>query len=137
MKIEGIFSNYKHANNTVDELKKNGFKNTFVDLNEHIIDDRNVRTNLPGTATGPSLSGLVLESGEYAVDRSKAPLTAASPMVSGMGSFDEIAYYNCKVVVEVDHDKEETVENIIKKMGGEINDPNVQKPKGLDEINYL
>ena len=22
MKIEGIFSNYKHANNTVDELKK-------------------------------------------------------------------------------------------------------------------
>ena len=96
-----------------------------------------MRTNLPGTATGPSLSGLVLESGEYAVDRSKAPLTAASPMVSGMGSFDEIADYNCKVVVEVDHDKEETVENIIKKMGGEINDPNVQKPKGLDEINYL
>ena len=137
MKIEGFFSNFKQANDIIEELKKNGFDNAFADLNEHTVRDRNVQTNLPRTETSPSLSGLVLESDDHVVDRSKAPLTAASPMVNGFGRFDEIADYNCKVVVEADNGKEEKVKDIIKKMDGEIESPNVRIPKGIQDINYL
>jgi hypothetical protein len=133
MKIEGFFKNIKRANKVVEELKKEGFSNAAVDINDHFT-DRNVETNLPGTVSAPSLSGLVLKSGDYAVERAKAPLTAASPMVSGMGGFEEIADVNYKIVVEADEKDIDKVKQIISKLGGNLDSPNINIPKRVEDI---
>ncbi|HEY9061697.1 MAG TPA: hypothetical protein VIO64_14485 [Pseudobacteroides sp.] len=128
MKIEGYFSNIKTANETVAKLKEAGFNKVVVDMNEHYRDDRNVETNLPGTETSVSLSGLVLESGAYGEIRDKAPLVAASPMVSGIGKFEEVADANCKVIAESNEGQEDKAKQIIRDMGGELESPNLKKP---------
>ncbi|MDP4183105.1 MAG: hypothetical protein Q8942_18705 [Bacillota bacterium] len=127
MKIEGFFAELKKANETVEKLKASGFKNAFIDMNEHYNDERNVQANLPGTETSVSLSGLVLESGTHGIDRDKAPLTAASPMVSGFGKFEEVADVNCKVIVEAG-DNADKAKQIIQEMGGSLESPNFRKP---------
>jgi hypothetical protein len=134
MIVEGFFSNIRTANEAVGKLKSSGFDKAIVDINDHYIDDRNVKTNLPGTETSPSLSGLILKSDTHIVDRSKAPLAAASPMVSGMGYFEEIADINCKVSVESEEKDSDRARQIIKSMGGDIESPNVEIPKNLHNI---
>lgn len=135
MKIESYFANIGTANKALERLKSAGFSNAFVDLNDHYDPRRNVRTNLPGTETSPSLSGLVLESDSHVVDRSKGPLTAANPMVSGIGTFDEIADVNCRVIVEAGEGNADTARRIMKEMGGSLDNPNVEIPKNLENVN--
>lgn len=130
MKIEAYFSNTKKANETVDKLKRAGFNNAHFDLNEHYMEDRNIQRNLAGTEGGSSLSDLVLKSGDTSfTDRSKAPIAAANPAVSGMGNMEEIADINCKVVVEADDNQSYKAKNIIKKMGGDFDNPNIEAPE--------
>ena len=62
------------------------------------------------------------------------PLAAASPMVSGMGGFEEIADVNYKVIVNTEDNNVEKAKQIIKKMGGDLNDPNFKMPEGLENI---
>lgn len=85
---------------------------------------RIVQTNLPGTETSVSLSGLVLESDTHGVSRDKAPLSAASPMVSGMGNFEEVADFNCKLTVDTSNMEHEKAKQIISDSGGEFDNPN-------------
>lgn len=129
MKIEGYFGKIKTANETVEKLKGLGFKEAFVDINDHYNEDRNVHTNVPGTATSVSLSGLVLESGAHGIERDRAPLNASSPMVSGYGRFEEVADVNCKVIVETKEGDEDKVKQIIRDMGGDLESPNFRKAK--------
>ncbi len=129
MKIEGYFDNSKAANKTVEKLKNLGFKEAFIDMNDHYSENRNVQTNLPGTETSGSLSGLVLESDAHGVVRDKGPLTAANPMVSGMGTFEEIADVNCRVVVESEEGNANKIKQIIREMGGNLENPNIKKPR--------
>ncbi|HEX3029816.1 MAG TPA: hypothetical protein VHT34_11050 [Clostridia bacterium] len=131
-KIVGYFANVKTAKDTLEKLKRSGFENSAIDLNDHYIDERNVQTNLPGTEASPSLSGLVLKSGMTAVDRSKGPLTAASPMVSGLGTFDEIADFNCRLIIQTDNP--DKAAQIIKSNGGTLDNPNIQMPKRLEDV---
>jgi hypothetical protein len=133
MKVEGFFRDFKSANEVVSKLKHEGYSKSFVDINEH-YNAINVQTNNVGTATAPSLSGLVLKSGESAAGLGLSPLTAASPMVSGMGGFEEIADINCKVVVETDDINADRVKEIINSMGGDLNNPNINLPKRLENI---
>ncbi|RKD31781.1 hypothetical protein [Thermohalobacter berrensis] len=137
MRIEGFFNNIKNARNTVEQLRKEGFK-AYYDINDHYISDRNIERNLAGTETGPSLSDLTLNSGEETlIDRSKAPLTAADPMVSGMGGIDEVTNVNCKVVVDIESSNQDRAKQIIDDNGGSLNNPNIKTPqiKGdLDDI---
>lgn len=130
MKLEGFFGNIKNANDTIKQLKQSGFENPYLDLNDFYDENKNTRRNIPGTANGSSLSNLVLGSGANIVtDRSKAPLAAANPMVSGMGRMNEITDINCKVVVEVDDNNVENAKKIIEDMDGTVDNPNVDKPK--------
>ncbi|MCX7921959.1 MAG: hypothetical protein N3B21_08110 [Clostridia bacterium] len=129
MKVEGFFRSIKAANEAVEKLKNTGVNKAFVDLNDHYNEERNIETNLPGTETSTSLSGLVLESDAHGIARGKSPLNAASPMVSGMGGFEEIADINCKVIVEAGEQEVNKVKQIIKEMGGELDSPNLKKPK--------
>lgn len=133
MKIKGFFDNLKSANKAIDELKKEGFNNAYLDANDHYIGNRNVQTNLPGTDGAGSLSDLVINSGSNNIERDEAPLAAANPMVSGMGSFEEITDINCSVIVETDRTTSAKAEEIIKNMGGMTDDPNVSRNKAISK----
>lgn len=136
MKIEGYFSGIKNANEAVEKLKSAGFNNSIRDINDHYVEFNNgIQARLPGTEDAPNLSSLVLNSGEHIEDPSKRPLDAASPMVSGMGGFEEIMDVNYKVVVNIDSEDVEKAKQIIKSMGGDLRDPNLDLPHRLKDIN--
>jgi hypothetical protein len=136
MKIEAYFKTIKRANDTVKELQSSGFKNAFVDMRDNHKTDLNVSTNLAGTETSGSNSGLVLKSEGHVSndDPRKSPLDAASPMVSGMGGFEEVADYNCKVVIETDSKSTGEVKDILNKMGAKLDSPDLNIPKHLEGI---
>ncbi len=129
MKIEGFFKDLKTANLAVDKLKNSGFSNAVADINEHFGSGGNGKRNVPGTQAGISLSGVVLDSALAGSATDTAPMLAASPMVNGMGGFEEIADINCKVIVEADETEAHKVKRIIGEMGGTLESPNVKRPE--------
>ncbi|KNF08596.1 hypothetical protein CLPU_6c00820 [Gottschalkia purinilytica] len=131
MKIKGFFSEISVANETVEKLKDAGFKGAFVDINDHYIEDRNVTINLAGTRNATSLSDLVIHSGSDNTDRGSSGLTAASPMVSGFGKFEEITNINYTVNVETEENNSNEAKEIIKSMGGELDNPNLSGKKAM------
>ena len=131
MKIRGYFGDIKKANETVEKLKSAGFNNSYVDANDHYIGNKNVQTNLAGTSDGESLADLVLNSGSNNLDKENSPLAAASPMVSGMGSFEEITDINYCVFVDVSNNDTSKAEEIITSMGGTTDNPNVSRYKSI------
>lgn len=133
MKIEGYFSNIKKANEVVSKLNSEGVKGAFVDINEH-MNNAYSQEGFVGSRDQTSLSGAVLGETNISGERVTSPLAAASPMVSGMGGFEEVADINCKVVVEVNDENVESVKSLISSMGGTTDDPNVRIPRGLDNI---
>jgi hypothetical protein len=133
MKIEGYFSNIKAANETASKLKNEGFKGAFVDINEH-MNNAYSQSGFVGSKEISSLSQAVLGEDNNRGEGINSPLAAASPMVSGMGGFEEIANIDCKVVVEVSDKNIENAKNIINSMDGTTDDPNARIPKGLDNI---
>lgn len=135
MKIEGYFSGIKAANEAVEALKKVGIKDAVADINDHYTGVNNPGKNNPGTDSGSgSLSSYVLRSDDYSSDPRLGPMVAASPMVSGMGRFEEIADVNYRVIVNTDDRNGEKVKQMINKMGGDLRDPNFKMPKGLENI---
>lgn len=135
MKIEGFFASMKTAKETVQKLKGMGFQ-AVSDINEHYREDRDVQTNLAGTGSGLSYSGLTLNSDGHALSGDQAPADAASPMASGYGHFEEIADVNCKVIAEVEEKDAEIVKQVLKEMGGDLEGPNFKKPR-IDNQDYL
>jgi hypothetical protein len=135
MKIEGFFSGIKNANEAVERLRNAGYKNSYADINEHYIVNNNVDTNFPGNENTPSLSDLVLRSGDPSEVSDKAPLIAASPMVSGMGRFEEVMDVNYKVVATVNDGDSATVSKIIQDMGGTLESPNLNLPERIKDLN--
>lgn len=129
MQKQFYFRDMKAANQAVEKLKEIGVEKAFVDINDHYDDDRNVETNNPGTEMSTSLSGLVLESDSDGIIRDKAALNTASPMVSGMGRFEEIAGVACSVFAEADDANMSRIEQVVKELGGTADNPNITKPK--------
>lgn len=135
MKVEAYFRGIKSANDAAAKLKSKGFNNAVVDINDHYEDfNSGVKPILPGNENAPNLSRMVLNSGPYIEDPSKNPLNAASPMVSGMGGFEEITDVNYKLTMEVDENSEEQVEKMLKEMGGTLKSPNLDLPHRLEDI---
>lgn len=132
MKIEAYFNNLKAANHAVFRLKNAGFQNAYVDINESVNPAPDPQINQAGTEGAASLSGLVLESDESATNQGKAPLLAASPMVSGVGNLDEVADIRCKVVVETDQGDGNAAKQILKDTGGELDIPSFREPQIID-----
>lgn len=133
MKIEGYFDNIKKANEAVSKLNSEGFSGAFVDINEH-NNNAYSQNGFAGQRDVSSLSGAVLGEDNIKGERGSSPLAAASPMVSGMGRFEEVADINCKVIVEASEGNKEDAKNIITRMGGITDNPNTRLPKGLDNI---
>jgi len=135
MKIESYFSGIKAANEAVEALKKVGINNAVADINDHYTGSNNLGTNLPGTdSRANSLASYVLTNDDTLGDPMLGSLAAASPMVSGMGGFEEIVDINYKVIVNTDSKNEEKAKQVITKMGGDLNNPNFKMPKGLENI---
>ncbi|NMM64783.1 hypothetical protein HBE96_19435 [Clostridium sp. P21] len=134
MKIEAFFSGIKNANTAVEKLKAEGFNKSVVDLNDHYV-EYNDRNNPPKAINeAETLSSLVINSGGLSDDVSKGPLAAASPMVSGMGGFEEITDVNYKVIVNLDEKDAGKAKDIIKSIGGDLNDPNLDLPNRLEDV---
>ena len=134
MKIEAFFRGIKNANEVVDKLKREDIK-AYADINDHYQLNIDVENNKGHILSSPTNSGLVLNSGIPMEDRDKSPLLAASPMVSGMGGFEEIEDINYRVVVDADLNNKEKAEKIIRSLGGSMDNPNlnIQKHiKGVD-----
>lgn len=138
MKLESYFSGIKRANEAVEKLKSEGFNNSVVDINDHYVEFNNgTRTILPGTEPAPNLSSMVLSSGPRIEDPSKKPLDAASPMVSGMGNFEEITDTNYRLIVNVEENDEVKAKQIIKGLGGDFKDPNLDLPHRLVDLTHI
>lgn len=136
MELVGYFRTLKEANEAVKRLHDSGFNNASSDINDHYIEEYDAHFNLAGTETAPSLSGLVMQSGDSDLDMSKRPLAAADPAVSGMSDFDEITNINNRVIVEVNSNNLLNAKKIIEEAGGSLDDPNVKIPKGLENIKF-
>lgn len=134
MKIEAFFSTYKNANEAAQKLRSEGFNNASADLNEHYDINNNRAENFAGSSTAPSLSDLVLYSGEPTDVTDKSPLAAASPMVSGMGGFEEITDINYRVSVDVSNDTSEKAKDILLAYGGDMNSPNLNLPERIQDL---
>ncbi len=134
MKNEYYFTGIKAANEAVEALKKAGI-NAVVDINDHYTGIDNPGRNTPTTASSSnSLSSYVLNNDDH-MNPGLGPMAAASPMVSGMGGFEEISDINYRVIVNNAGDlNEEIVKQIVQKAGGDVNDPNFRMPKGLENI---
>lgn len=136
MKVEAYFRSIKRAIDTVARLQGLGFKKAYSDIKDNLSTDLNTATNLAGTENSGSNSGLVLKSqGHISIDDPrKSPLEAANPMVSGMGGFEEITDFNCKVIVEVDSGSIDEVKDILSNMGGRLEKPETNIPGHLKGI---
>lgn len=128
MKLSGYFRSIKRANMAVEELNRAGLK-AYLDLNDDVENLRNsVHAN--GLVTAPANSSLVLMSGDFSRDDDVSPLAAASPMVSGMGGFEEIADINAKVTAE---GEEEKIKKIIEGLGGALEGPGVDLMNSIED----
>jgi hypothetical protein len=135
MKIESYFSGIKNANIAVEKLKREGFTKAYSDINSH-DSINNVVAKEGGVLNSSSLSGIVLSSSNTLYTTEQGPLAAASPMASGMGGFDEIADVNYKVIVDADEKEVIRAKQIIKELGGDLEDPNFKVPKGLENVSF-
>lgn len=136
MRIEAYFKSIKRANDTIAKLNTSGFNTAYSDIKDNISTNFNAATNLAGTESSGSNSGLVLKSQGHVStdDPSKSPLEAANPMVSGMGVFEEMTDFNCRVVVEVSSSNIEKAKDILRNMGGKLDNPDVNVPQHLKGI---
>ncbi|MDP4089896.1 MAG: hypothetical protein Q8930_11580 [Bacillota bacterium] len=135
MKVEAYFRSLKAANDAVGKLKSSGYKDSAADLNDHYIFHNNPGQNRPGLdISSNSQASLVMKSGSPLDDQRYGPLAAASPMVSGMGGFEEVADVNYRVTAEVDEKDEKRVRQMLNDMGGDLRNPNFKMPEGLDNI---
>ncbi|MDF2522672.1 MAG: hypothetical protein K0R31_313 [Clostridiales bacterium] len=120
-KIEVCFKKMLDARKAVLALKEMGYKDAHLDALDNVFSEYSEEINVAGTDTGPSLSALVLNSGGRLDDVGRASLIAASPMVSGMGSFEQISE-NLKVrlIVKVEDDKMDEIRNTLKEYGASV-----------------
>lgn len=136
MIIRGYFSEMRSANDAVKKLQSMGINGAALDMNDHYMGNKDVRRNLPGTSDAPSLSDLVLFSGASGSDGGANPLAASNPSVSGMGPFEEITNIACTVKVNVDENNLDTVKEVIRSMGGELDNPNVSGEKVIAKAGF-
>lgn len=128
MKVEGFFSGIKNANEAVQKLKEEGFENSKADLNDHYVSTMHHSPRIAGAENGSNLSSIVIDTDNFRSDENASALRAASPMVSGMGGFEEIADINYKVIVETEDKSVDRVKDIIKNIGGDLQNRNVTIP---------
>lgn len=133
MKLEAFFRGIKNANEVVDKLKSEGIS-AYADINDHYELNTDVRHKEAAFLSATSNSDLVLNSGTPSGNTAVSPMLAASPMVSGMGNFEEITDINYKVVVNAGPENKKKAEEIIKSLGGSLENPNLNIQNRIKDI---
>lgn len=133
MKFEAFFKGIKNANEAVDKLKGQGIE-AYADINDHYQMNTDVRPKEESFLSTTSNSDLVLNAGSPDGNTGRSPLLAASPMVSGMGDFEEIADINYKVIINADANNKQKAKEIIKSLGGTMESPNLNIQKHVKDI---
>lgn len=134
MKFEAFFKGIKNANEAAAMLNSQGIK-AYADINDHFQMNTDVRPKEESFLSTTSNSDLVLNAGSPDGNTGRSPLLAASPMVSGMGDFEEIADINYKVIINADANNKEKAKEIIKSFGGTMESPNLNIQKHVKDIN--
>lgn len=130
MKIYGVFTNIERASEVLNNLKKDGFNNSFIQLSTY---NGNIQRNLADPESGRRLSNLTLESKEFI----ESPLTAISPIVNPMGGFTEFRDSNYRIVVETPNNNASKVEDIITNGGGRVEKTAVKMGGFMEDIRTL
>lgn len=118
-KINVDFERMVEARKAVDYLRSQGYKDAHLDAADRFLGEYSEEINFVGS-NALSLSALVLKSKGYLYSPDKGPLIAADPMVSGMGTCEEMGNANTRLRVSVEDDKAEEIKNILKQMGGTV-----------------
>ena len=119
-KIYAHFERILDARKATDALKNKGYT-AYLDAPEKNFEEYAEEINFAGSKNASSLSSLVLKSGGSINNIFKAPLVAADPMVSGMGSYTDIAEnLKTRLIVNAEHGSEIEVYNVIKEFGGSV-----------------
>lgn len=120
-KVEVCFKNMLNARKAVGALKKMGYKDAHLDAMDNFFTEYSEEINSAGSENGSSLSSLVLNSGRTVDDIGKASLIAANPMVSGIGTFEQIAdNLKVRLIVNVDEEKVDSVRQTLREYGASM-----------------
>lgn len=120
IKVTGYFQSIYDAQKTYNQLRKQGYKNTTLDIIDRFPKNTDsIRGNVLGGDEG-SLSALVLKPGEGEFSMEARSALAADPHVSGMAGFSEVADANIMVSVTVEDGEEDAVKKQIQNNGGEV-----------------
>lgn len=133
MKLEVFFKGIKNANEAVNKLASEGI-NAYADINDHYQINTDVRKKEYSFLPTSSNSDLVINSGTTSGNEDRSPMLAASPMVSGMGGFEEIADINYKVIIDADPDSRRKAEEIIESLGGSLENPNLDIQNHIKDV---
>ncbi|MCX7710033.1 MAG: hypothetical protein N2484_09295 [Clostridia bacterium] len=118
-KIHASFSRMIDAKKALDTIKDKGLGNGYLDAVDGFFEEYSEEINFAGTQAAPSLSGLVLRSRGNIVNIDKAPLVAANPMVSGMGTYQDLAdSVKARLTLTIDDANEKEVKALLQEMGG-------------------
>lgn len=134
MKLEVFFKGIKNANEAVNKLASEGI-NAYADINDHYQINTDVRKKEYSFLPTSSNSDLVINSGTTSGNEERSPMLAASPMVSGMGGFEEIADINYKVIIDAGPDSRRKAEEIIESLGGSLENPNLDIQNHIKDVN--
>lgn len=120
-KIEVCFKKMLDAKKAVGALREMGYKNAHLDAVDNVFSEYSEEITFTGTTTVASLSALILNPGGRLDDLGKAPLIAASPMISGFGSFEHVAdNLRTRLIVKVEDDKLEEVRQTLREYGASV-----------------
>jgi hypothetical protein len=133
MKLEVFFKGIKNANEAVNKLASEGI-NAYADINDHYQINTDVRKKEYSFLPTSSNSDLVINSGTASGSEDRSPLLAASPMVSGMGGFEEIEDINYKVIIDADPDSRKKAEEIIESLEGSLENPNLDIQNHIKDV---
>lgn len=119
-KIRAFFERMSDAKKAAQTLKNMGYKDAQLDMIDRYNEEYSEEINFAGNENAPSLSALVLRSRGHSFDAGKAPLMSANPMVSGMGTYEEIYDLGTQLLVSAEEGKFDEVKKIIAELGGMV-----------------
>ena len=120
MKIRANFGKMLDAQDAVRALRSLGYKGVHLDMIDKTYNEASEELIAEDTSSAIDLSALVLNMDLHSYDIDKAPLLAADPMASGVGSFREIAGSSTHLVANIEDTKADEVKSIIRDYGGII-----------------
>lgn len=116
MKVVGNFIKVETANKALSKLITSGFTDAYIEIDDN---NNNIKRNL-ANKNSYGLSNLIIDPN----DVQRHPLTSVSPLINVTAGFTEFNDNNYKLIVEADTSIIMRAKELIKSLGGKIeNEP--------------